>query len=162
MNKIIKVILPLAALAVLAGVLWWTRQGEQNLSPALPSSGERAETIAENLRIPWEVAFLPDGDLLVTERPGILKRIGKDERQYTVEGVRHRGEGGLLGITLHPKFADNHFIYLYLTTANGEGLTNRVERYRFENDNLADRKVIIENIPGASNHDGGGIKIIPF
>jgi len=115
------------------------------------------EIIAENLQVPWEIAFLPDGDLLVTERHGILKRIGKEMRTYNIEGVLHVGEGGLLGMTLHPLFSENQWIYLYLTTKNGEGLINRVERYRFERDRLSEKKTIIDNIPGAAYHDGGRI-----
>lgn len=117
--------------------------------------------IATGLEIPWEIVFLPDGDMLVTERPGTIKRIGKDGRTFTIEGVQHVGEGGLLGMTLHPSFASNHLIYLYATTASGEGLKNRVERYRFENNTLTDRKIIIDGIPGAKYHDGGRIAFGP-
>ncbi len=120
-------------------------------------AGKDIEIIAENLQIPWEIAFLPDGDLLVTERPGTLKRIGNERRVYTIEGVLHIGEGGLLGLALHPRFSENQWIYLYFTTRSGDGLINRVERYRFGKDRLAEKTIIIDNIPGAANHDGGRI-----
>ncbi len=119
------------------------------------------EVIAENLQIPWEIAFLPNGDVLVTERPGTLKRIGKEGHVYNIESVEHVGEGGLLGLTLHPLFAKNNWIYLYLTTKVGDGLQNRVERYRLESDHLTEKTIIIENIPGAANHDGGRIAFGP-
>lgn len=119
------------------------------------------EVIAENLNIPWELAFLPDGDMLVTERPGTLKRIGKNGAAIPIAGVAHRGEGGLLGMALHPDFASNNFIYLYSTTNVTGGLSNRVERYKLTNNQLSDRKVIIENIDGSSNHDGGRIAFGP-
>jgi glucose/arabinose dehydrogenase len=115
------------------------------------------EVVADNLQIPWEIAFLPNGDLLVTERPGTLKRIGKESRVYVIEGVRHIGEGGLLGMALHPQFSENRWIYLYLTTSIGDGLKNRVERYRFEEDRLSEKTIIIDNIPAAAYHDGGRI-----
>src|SRR3989344_3985841 len=70
------------------------------------------EVIVENLNIPWDIAFLPGGDLLVTERPGNLLRIGADKKVIKIEGVAHIGEGGLLGLALHPKFSENNFIYL--------------------------------------------------
>ncbi len=123
--------------------------------------GKDIEIIAENLQIPWEIAFLPDGDLLVTERSGTLKRIGKERRVYSIEGVRHIGEGGLLGLALHPRFSENQWMYLYLTTRNGDSLINRVERYRFEIDRLAEKTIIIDNIPGAAYHDGGRIAFGP-
>lgn len=119
------------------------------------------EIIAQHLQIPWAIAFLPDGDLLVTERPGTVRRIGKDKKAYPIEGVEHQGEGGLLGMTLHPRFNENHWIYIYLTTVDGNDLKNRIERYRFENDRLIDKKIILENIPGAMYHDGGRIAFSP-
>ena len=119
------------------------------------------ELIAEKLSIPWEIVFLPDGDLLVTERPGKLKRIGKDSRIYSIDGVKQVGESGLLGMALHPGFAENHWLYLYLTTESGGVLLNRVERYKFINDQLTQRQIIISNIPGAAYHDGGRIAFGP-
>lgn len=123
--------------------------------------GSDYEVVAENLKIPWEVAFLPGGDLLVTERTGTLLRLGKDKKTYRIEGVAHQGEGGLLGMALHPDFEQNNWIYLYLTTSSDGGLKNRVERYRFENDFLTDRRVIIDGIPGATYHDGGRMRFGP-
>ncbi len=119
------------------------------------------EVIAENLNIPWEIAFLPGGDLLVIERKGTLVRIGKDRKVYQVSGVKHRGEGGLLGMALHPNFAQNKRIYLYLTTETGQGLENRVERYVLNSDALSERKVILGGIPGSSVHDGGRMEFGP-
>jgi len=122
---------------------------------------ESYEIIAENLDIPWEVAFLPNGDILVTERPGTLKRIGEEGKTTKIEGVEHIGEGGLLGMALHPDFAENNWIYLYLTTRSDRGLINRVERYRFRENQLSEKQIIIDNIPGAAYHDGGRIKFGP-
>ncbi len=126
------------------------------------------EMVAENLQIPWEVAFLPaspegglSGDMLITERPGTLKRIGNDGRTYTIEGVEHVGEGGLLGMALHPNFAEKFWIYLYLTTETNTGLVNRVERYRYDTDRLSQKTIIIDGIPGARFHDGGRIAFGP-
>lgn len=123
--------------------------------------GEEPEkVVAENLNIPWEIVFLPDRSMLITERSGNLKHIDSGTT-IPVSGVAHRGEGGLLGMALHPDFKNNQFLYLYSTTSTSGGLTNRVERYKFSNNNLSDRKSIIENIPGSSNHDGGRIAFGP-
>jgi glucose/arabinose dehydrogenase len=119
------------------------------------------EIIATNLTIPWEIAFLPDGDLLVTERPGRLIRLGQDQSVIQINGVKHIGEGGLLGLALHPDFNNNRFIYLYFTSETNAGLTNRVERYQLDGTTLSDRLVIIDNIPGARNHDGGRLAFGP-
>ena len=69
------------------------------------------ETVVEGLQSPWGLAFLPGGDILVTERPGRL-RVVRDQRllEEPVAGlpaIREVGQGGLLGIALHPRFAEN-------------------------------------------------------
>lgn len=118
------------------------------------------EVVADNLDIPWGMAFLPDGKLLVTERAGTLRQISNGQI-YTIQGVEHIGEGGLLGLAVHPNFNQNHWLYLYVTTrVNGE-LMNRVDRYSYENNQLSNRTVILSNIPGAATHDGGALAFGP-
>jgi glucose/arabinose dehydrogenase len=76
----------------------------------------RAVTVAKGLEHPWSVAFLPDGRMLVTERPGRLRYISKDGRLSApiagVPKVWARGQGGLLDVILDPDFASNKVIYL--------------------------------------------------
>ncbi len=115
------------------------------------------KVIVENLQIPWEIAFLPNGEILVTERSGKLKKIGQEEDVFPVENVEHRGEGGLLGMALHPDFSKNSWIYLYFTTRTD----NRVERYNLENEGLMERVVIISDIPRGMTHNGGRIAFGP-
>lgn len=143
---------------------------EKTLSPSEATSAAdqslitQPEVVASNLDIPWEVAFLPDSSLLVTERPGTLLRITTDtDTQIPVSGVLHRGEGGLLGMALHPDFTANNWVYLYLTTQSDGQITNRVDRYTFdmETNQLSERTAVIESIPGAANHDGGRIAFGP-
>lgn len=118
------------------------------------------DTIATGLTVPWEVAFLPDGRMLVTERPGTLKLIGSDTA-HKVEKVFHVGEGGLLGLAVDPEFAENRYIYLYYTYNDPVGLTNRVSRFRLENDSLGLEEAILDGIKGYRFHDGGRIKFGP-
>ncbi len=119
-----------------------------------------ASTVSQGLVIPWDVAFLPDGDMLVTERTGTLKRIGEHPASMAVPNVYTGGEGGLMGIALHPDFAQNEQVYLYYTTNEG-GRKNRVDRFRLDGDQLVFDRVIIEDIPGAQYHDGGQIDFGP-
>lgn len=132
----------------------------ESSAPSSVSAAQPISVVATGLQIPWGIAFLPDGDMLVTERPGRVVRIGSDRKTYPVDGVRHAGEGGLLGIALHPDFASNNRVYLYMTTAEG-GLQNKIERYTFANDQLTYERDILAGIPAANNHDGGRIAFGP-
>lgn len=166
MNSKVLLFIGLAVIvAIIAGLT--IRKPTEQPSSATPTQtaqttqGKDIEVIAQDLKIPWELVFLPNGDMLVTERPGNLLKIGTDRAVIKIEGVQHRGEGGLLGLALHPKFSENQIIYLYLTTKDGEGTINRVERYKLDGDKLIDKKIIIDKIPGAIFHDGGRIKFGP-
>jgi len=126
-----------------------------------PNGGPDREVVADGLQIPWEILFLPDGKLLVSERPGRLLLIGTDRHAIEVSGVRHVGEGGLLGLAMHPDFERNGLLYLYLTSQENGQIVNRVERYLLDGASLSQREVILEGIRGASNHDGGRIAFGP-
>ena len=123
------------------------------------------QTLVTNLEIPWSLAFAPDGRLFFTERPGRVRVYQngqlRDAPVLTLDDVRHIGEGGLLGIALHPQFATNHYVYL-LYTANGPGgLVNRLARFREANNTLADRAVLLERLAAGGTHNGGRIKFGP-
>lgn len=142
---------------------WWFRPNETMPATRMfgQSQNSKIEVVAENLTVPWEIEFLPEGDVLVTERPGRLKRIGQKQAIIEIEGVKHIGEGGLLGLALHPDYKSNGWLYLYFTTDTTEGTTNRVERYALKNNELTEKKVIIQGIPGARVHDGGRLAFGP-
>lgn len=123
-----------------------------------------AEILAQNLDIPWETAQFADGSFLITERQGNLMRVSSETKEKIhISGVAHTGEGGLLGMALDPDFDSNGYLYIYLTTAQDSGLSNRVERYilNLESNMLSDKTEIITGIPGAIYHDGGRIAFGP-
>jgi len=120
--------------------------------------------ILENLTIPWDLGFLPDGSMLVTERPGRLLHFDSETKKIDkieISNTRHIGEGGLLGLAVHPNFSENNLIYLYITREAENGFKNEVRRYKFSNNQLTDQKIILANIPGARYHDGGRIQFSP-
>ncbi|MBI2036660.1 PQQ-dependent sugar dehydrogenase [Candidatus Microgenomates bacterium] len=162
-----KALIIIAVLIGLAGILFWYGQKNTQRSavflakPEIKSEAATTETILENLEIPWEIAFLPTGEMLITQRPGKLIKVGSQKEIIEVEGVAHIGEGGLLGMALDPAFADNNFVYLYLTGKNGSQFSNRVERYKLYGSKLVERKIIVEGILGSSIHDGGRIAFGP-
>src|SRR3989344_6758906 len=167
MKKII-LILILAGAVLFLIVIRINRQSQNNSAPApMSADGSRSdkepqiEIIATGLNIPWDVDFLPSGEILVTERPGNLLIIGKDRNIIKVDGVHHVGEGGLLGLAVHPDFSDNNFIFLYLTSTDKGRITNRVERYKLESNQLSGRQIILQGIAGSSVHDGGQLEFGP-
>lgn len=123
--------------------------------------------IAQNLKVPWSLVFLPDGSILVTERIGKVRLIdnqGALQEKPVAEfsNIKAVGEGGLLGIALHPNFSTNNYVYLYYTYKEDSGNTsNRVVRMTYQNKQLQDETTIVDKIPGSSNHNGGRIKFGP-
>lgn len=129
------------------------------------------EVMAEDLDTPWEIRFLPDGDLLVTERTGRLLRLTRADggdgpayrivERHEIQGVREAGEGGLMGLALHPDFPTPPRIYLCHTLEGGSGLQNRVVRYRYADGALGGREVLVGDVPGAAVHDGCRLEFGP-
>lgn len=142
-------------------------QQTQNKQTTNEATNETTTIVAENLETPWAITILPDNSMLVTERAGRVRLINnngelQNDPVATIEAVEEIGEGGLLGIAAHPNFATNRYVYLYYTYGKSGGNTkNRVVRMTFNNNILSDEKIILDNIPGASNHDGGRIKFGP-
>ena len=124
----------------------------------------RVETVFTGLEIPWSLNFAPDGRVFVTERPGrvrIFATSGTSELALTVDDVYAVGEAGLLGLALDPQFAQNRFVYVYYTAAIPGGAVNRIVRYREVNSRLAERVVLLDNIPAGTIHDGGRLRFGP-
>lgn len=130
--------------------------------------------IAEGLNTPWAIAFLPEGDMLVTERKGTVRYVNNSgklqiEPIATISNSQEIGEGGLMGIALHPDYAkatsgrpDFNYVYFYYTySSQGEDTMNRVVRMKFENNKLGSEEIIVDKIPGNRNHNGGRIKFGP-
>ena len=119
----------------------------------------RVVTVADGFEHPWSIAFVPGGDILVTERPGRL-RIIRDGRLLPapVEGVPPVfavGQGGLLDVVPHPDFASNRLLYLsYSKPLGGQESTTAVIRGRFENDRLANVEEIFEAATRGRGHYG--------
>ncbi|MDI3539820.1 MAG: hypothetical protein PWQ52_943 [Methanolobus sp.] len=138
-----------------------------NLSSGPAEEYPLASLVADELEIPWSLSFLPDGSSMIfTERPGRVRLIDNEEGLLanpllTIGEVEHTGEGGLLGITVHPDFENNSFIYVYYTYREDDRLFNKVVRYTENNRELAGADVIINSIPGGGNHNGGRIAFGP-
>ncbi len=107
-------------------------------------------TVATGLDHPWSMAFLPDGRVLVTERPGRLRVIGSDGKLGTIRGVPKvfaENQGGLFDVLLHPRFADNKTLYLSYSAGTPKANGTVIARARLEGSRLADLTVIFRNAP---------------
>jgi len=122
----------------------------------------KVETVVDNLKIPWELVFAPDGRIFFTERDGNLWVIDNESLELVATfPASHTSEGGLLGLALDPEFEKNNFLYLYQTYFGFELHLNKVVRYTVNNNQLTDEQILIDKIPGAVFHDGGRIKFGP-
>lgn len=126
---------------------------EQRADAQPEATGIQVRTLVDGLDSPWGLAFLPDGDMLVTEQGGRLLRVaGDDYSTHVVDGApastRH-GQGGLMDVLLHPAYADNQLVYFSYTHACDEAgtYTTRVSRGRLDGDVLADSEVLFTAQP---------------
>ena len=110
----------------------------------------RVVTVVEGLQDPWSIAFLPGGEMLVTEKPGRLRIVRNGVLQpEPIAGtpeVRYLGQGGLLDVVLHPDYESNRLIYLSFSKPNEDGSqgTTAVVRGRLEGNRLHDVEEIFE------------------
>jgi len=128
-----------------------------------PTGTDAVQIVATNLQKPWDMSF-SDNKIFFTEKVGKIRVI--DNGTLVNESVADLRvaditDAGLLGITLHPDFENNHFIYVYYTYQEGNNLWNKVLRITEFNDKMVDSKVILDKIPGAEFDDGGVMKFGP-
>ncbi|TVP89242.1 MAG: PQQ-dependent sugar dehydrogenase [Thioalkalivibrio sp.] len=152
--RILPFLLLLASLAACAG--------EQAHTDA--SADYRVVPLTGGLSHPWGLAFLPEGDILISERPGRL-RIFREGRLLPepVPGlpqITATGQGGLLDLALHPGFEDNRWLYFTYAAPVGGGVTTRLARARFEDDRLSDVEVLFTAGPASRGGRHFGSRIV--
>ena len=142
---------------------------ETSEPPSSPATGdgssapEVVETVATGLVAPWGLAFLPDGDAVVTERDTakVLQISGEAPYDVTELGTigeaAPQGEGGLLGVAVSPKFDQDRTLFFYVSSADD----NRVVTATLDKGGLSDTTPILTGIPLGSIHDGGRIEFGP-
>jgi glucose/arabinose dehydrogenase len=147
--KLIAVVIIVLIAVSIAMILLLPKSANENTSGT--------EILAQNLEVPWAMAFLPDDRLIFTERGGKVSILeGKNTKTVGNIKVTQNGESGLLGIAVDPQFNQNHYIYLYYTLGN----YNRISRFEL-GDNLTSEKVLLDQIPAAQIHNGGRLKFGP-
>lgn len=166
MRNLVIAAIALLAVLIIGGVLM---SGAFKQSEPTPTPTARVapatETVAEGLEVPWEIAFISKDRALITERPGRVRLLtsGTVQKEPVLTlPTTGQGEGGLQGMALGPDFEKDRLVYLYVSEGSGDDLINRVVRYRLEeNDKLVAPKVLLDNIPGNNNHNGGRLEFGP-
>lgn len=156
-------LLCLAVLALLLAACG--NEGTAAEGSTVASSGYAVETVAQGLRVPWDIAFAPDGRMFVTERWGRI-RVVRDgallDAPFAELDVWAHSEAGLMGIALDPDFADNDHVYVCYTYIDEQrGPTNRIARIIDNGGTASNPTVIFDGIPGARNHNGCRIRFGP-
>jgi glucose/arabinose dehydrogenase len=139
---------------VIAGGLasWAGDQAPQSPTPSPIDGTIDVQTVAKGLEHPWGLAFLQDGRMLVTERPGRLRLVMPDGKLSApldgVPRVQHAGQGGLLDITLDPQFTENQWVYLSYAEPAPDGTAGTaVARGRLMGQRLEEVQVIYRQQP---------------
>jgi glucose/arabinose dehydrogenase len=173
-TAILKLVIPIVAVVVLSVVTFMRSPSDTTIPIPQPifnssmnntNSDKGIAVVAEKLQTPWSIVLSNDGRVFFTERIGTIRMLNANGTlAHDPVGyirVDQVGEGGLLGIDLHPNFTSNHKIYIYHTYSNSSGIYNRV-MLLVENENkIVDSQIILDGIPGGRFHDGGRLKFGP-
>jgi PQQ-dependent dehydrogenase (s-GDH family) len=133
------------------------RNDRENLDPV----ELKTKVLVSNLSLPWELIYGPDNLIWFTEKAGKISRInpvnGQVTALHTISEVRVQGEGGLLGMALHPNFNANPFVYVFY--GYGTPYKNKLVRFSYANNALSNPQTLLDNIPASSNHNGSRLLI---
>lgn len=124
--------------------------------------GIQVEDFATGLEAMWDILFLPDGRVLLSERPGRIRLVTaegelRDEPWAAPDHVFHGGGGGMMGLALHPDYPDAPWIYAMYSVFVDGGPVNRVSRFLDGEDRAGAEEVVLDRLPAANTHNGGRI-----
>ena len=143
------------------------QEAPRSPTPSSVKLAARVTDVARGLEHPWGLAFLPDGRLLVTERPGRLRLVDRDGRLSApltgVPAVYARGQGGLLDVALSPGFAQDRLVYLSFSEPGDGGAGTAVARGRLGERGLEGTEVVWRQQPkvDGANHWGSRLVFRP-
>jgi len=167
-RQLIKLVIP-SALVIIVSILTMKFSPSETLVP-LPApvsnmsnltNTSGVEIIAEGLQAPRSIDISNDGRIFISEKRGSIRVVDNGKlltRPVADIKAENIGDAGLLGLTLHPNFTQNHLFYVYYTYSNSTGLFNKVLMLKESNNRIIDSKTILDGIPGNDYRDGGRIK----
>jgi glucose/arabinose dehydrogenase len=153
----------LLALPLMASLFCNKKNDDGNTEP--PGAVEiKDSVIAQGLNFPWEILWGPDNHIWMTERGGKISRLnpatGVVTPLLTIPDVVSTGEGGLLGMVLHPDFAVTPHVFVVYDYNNGPNYQEKVVRYTYNGTALSSPTLIIDNIAASSIHNGSRLLIV--
>lgn len=132
-------------------------------SPSTPANIHDT-VLTQNLSFPWEIVWGPDDFIWMTERGGRVSRVNPQTGEATlliaIKDVKTQGEGGLLGMALHPSFATTPHVFVAYNYDNGGSYREKIVRYSYNGTTLTDPLTIFDNISAANIHNGCRLVII--
>jgi len=127
-------------------------------------TGDSIRIVKQDLQFVWEMLWGPDDHIWFTEREGRVSKMnpatGAIVFSATINEVVSSGEGGLLGLALHPDFLSNGFLYVVYNYNSANGYREKLVRYTFSNNSLTNPTTLIENIAASGIHNGSRIKVV--
>ena len=138
---------------------------KKDTAPSSPLPVELVNSVlAENLSQPWEILWGPDNYIWMTERGGKISRVnpatGDITPLHTIADVDAKGEGGLLGMVLHPQFSSSPYVYVSYNYSTAGNYKEKVVRFTYAGTRLADPLIIQDNIIGGNIHNGSRLVIV--
>ena len=128
------------------------------------ATGESTRVVKQGLQHVWEMLWGPDDHIWFTERDGKISKMnsatGTIVFSATVNEVVSSGEGGLLGMALHPDFLTNGYLYIVYNYTGTSGYREKLVRYTFANNSITNPTALIENISASSIHNGSRIRVV--
>ncbi|MFM7601383.1 MAG: PQQ-dependent sugar dehydrogenase [Pseudanabaena sp.] len=127
------------------------------------STGFKQVMVVQNLERPWGMAWLPDGAILITERVGrvhILRNGSLEQVAANIPNLFVSGQGGLMDISLHPRFAENNLVYLTYSSGDFQANHTSILKAKFDGKALVEPQVIFEVKPSKSGNQHFGSRIV--
>lgn len=138
---------------------------QENSDDAKKLQQIKIEEVVTELQVPWSIVFTSGNRMLVTERTGRLRAVVGNrlisEPIHTFKEVSSKSEEGLMGLTIDPDYQNNKYIYLCHAYLKNGVMTDKILRFKDMEDHLEDEKLILDDIPAATNHAGCKLKIGP-
>lgn len=129
------------------------------------SDDYKIEVFAENLTVPWSIAWTDKDRMLLNERTGKIRIIQNGKLQdaplLEVKEVSVGSEEGLMGLAIDPNYAENKYIYISYAYGRGDNLSIKVVRYKDNGNSVSDELILIDKLPGAKNHAGCRLRFGP-